>query len=233
MSMARSTPAQNERGPASSTERGPTASAHACSAGPMRRSTARALIPFSTVAGRMTGTMAVSTTTRTTATGRPRAANAARQRRRFHVHRQRAGGGELLALVGAADDGVARQHRAVAHPQAEAAQLGDQRRAGAHRDAAVGVADLAGHDDVAGTQRRVQAARDAGDDDGVGRGVAMGAQPLLDVGRAHAAARDGGLRGVAGQRGELGAQCGDDQQPRCGRVLSGARRHEAPSLART
>ena len=71
MSMARSTPAQNERGSASTTERGPASLAQVASAGPMRRSVCNALTPLVTVAGRSSGEATVSTMTRMTAVGTP------------------------------------------------------------------------------------------------------------------------------------------------------------------
>ena len=69
MSMARSTPAQNERGLASSTSRSRTAAAQASSAGTARRSARSASRPRTAVPGRSSGASAVSTTARTTANG--------------------------------------------------------------------------------------------------------------------------------------------------------------------
>jgi len=76
MSIARSTPAQNDRGPANTTDRGPARSAHTLSDGPIRRSTRSAFAPAPTVRNRPNGVYAVSTITRTTATGRSRVGSA-------------------------------------------------------------------------------------------------------------------------------------------------------------
>ena len=69
MSIARSTPAQNERGAASTTLRGPMRSAHRGNAGASRRRVSSARAPEGTVVRRANGMCAVSTMTRTTATG--------------------------------------------------------------------------------------------------------------------------------------------------------------------
>src|SRR6266566_2209797 len=76
MSIARSTPAQNDRGPANTTDRDPARSAHTRSDGPIRRSTRSAFAPAPTVRNRPNGVYAVSTITRTTATGRSRVGRA-------------------------------------------------------------------------------------------------------------------------------------------------------------
>ena len=74
MSMARSTPAQNDRGAASSTRRGPTRSAQSRSAGPILCSVSSARAPAVAVFRLVIGRYAVSTMTRTTAVGTPGAA---------------------------------------------------------------------------------------------------------------------------------------------------------------
>ncbi len=71
--MARSTPAQNERGPASSTRFGPHASAHRASAGPASRSDRSAAIPPGTAHGLSSGRRGVSEIALTTTVGRPAA----------------------------------------------------------------------------------------------------------------------------------------------------------------
>src|SRR6266545_101117 len=76
ISIARSTPAQNERGLASSTVRGPTACAHSASAPLARRRLRKARTPAVSVRGSTSPRSATSMTTRTTANGRPSAASA-------------------------------------------------------------------------------------------------------------------------------------------------------------
>ncbi len=74
--MARSTPAQNDRGPASSTCRSPAAAAHRSSTGPTARSERSAASPPVTVRGCSSVWPAMSEMARITATGRPAAAAA-------------------------------------------------------------------------------------------------------------------------------------------------------------
>ncbi len=74
--MARSTPAQNDRGPASSTRRGPAAAAQAASTGLAARSARSAASPPATMPGCSSGRAGVSDTARSTATGRSCAATA-------------------------------------------------------------------------------------------------------------------------------------------------------------
>ena len=73
MSIARSTPAQNERGPARSSVRGPTASAHSARAPLTRRRLRSARGPAIAIRGSVRERPASSATTRTTASGRPAA----------------------------------------------------------------------------------------------------------------------------------------------------------------
>ncbi len=70
MSMARSTPAQNDRGEASTTSRSPAAAAHCATTGAARRNAANATTPRRAVPRRSNGASAVSTIARTTANGR-------------------------------------------------------------------------------------------------------------------------------------------------------------------
>ena len=72
--MARSTPAQNDRGPASSTWRVPHAAAQRCATGAAARSERSAASPPETMPA--SGWCGVSDTARMTATGRPAAAAA-------------------------------------------------------------------------------------------------------------------------------------------------------------
>src|SRR6266540_2508961 len=76
ISIARSTPAQNERGLASSTRRGPAACAHSASAPLARRRLRNPWTPAAIVRGSRRLRSATSRTTRTTAKGRPSAASA-------------------------------------------------------------------------------------------------------------------------------------------------------------
>ncbi len=76
ISMARSTPAQNDLGPASSTRRGPAAAAHRASTGLAARRLRSAARPPVTIPGRSNGRAGVSDTARSTATGRSPAAAA-------------------------------------------------------------------------------------------------------------------------------------------------------------
>ena len=73
MSMARSTPAQNDRGLASRTSRGRMAAAQASRAGTVRRNERSAAQPSTTVPGRTSDEPTVSEMARTTANGEPSA----------------------------------------------------------------------------------------------------------------------------------------------------------------
>src|SRR5215831_10646355 len=76
ISMARSTPAQNDLGPASSTRRGPATPAHRASTGLAARRARSAASPPVTIRGLSNGRVGVSDTARSTATGRSPAAAA-------------------------------------------------------------------------------------------------------------------------------------------------------------
>jgi hypothetical protein len=70
---------------------------------------------------------------------------------------------------------------------------------------------LGGHHDVPGPQRRVEPARDAGDQDRVRLELGRPRHPLADPLGTHPAAFQPRARHPAGERGELAAQGSHDQ----------------------
>ena len=127
------------------------------SAGPIRRSTRSAFTPAAPCASRRTGVYAVSTMTRTTATGRSRVGSArttaddSMSTASAPVAASRSRSSAPPTMWSRAD------HRPGVHPQALLAQLGHQRRGSRAARCGRVVAHLAGHDDVAGPQLRARA----------------------------------------------------------------------------
>ena len=129
ISMARSTPAQNERGPASRIWRCPAAPAQRASAGPAARSERSAASPPPSAPGRSSGRSGVSETARTTATGGRSAACG--QRLRTPCPRASATGGEPGPL-GSVHQVVDGDDPALADRQPGPAQFAGQQRRRRH-----------------------------------------------------------------------------------------------------
>ena len=170
MSIARSTPAQNERGPASSTVRGPAGSAHSRSS----RADAGAACA---ARSRRTAPCAARRAARAPCRrppGRPRSGRAPRARtaRTIVADSMSTASAPLAASrsrSAARDDVVGAHDRPGVYPSGRGAQFGHQRcRAAQHGSRRV-VADLGRHDDVA--RPAAPGSRppaDPGDDDRVG-----------------------------------------------------------------
>ena len=214
MSIARSTPAQNERGAASSTRRGPA------QVGPLpqRRTDAaqhpqRADAPAGRWPGARTGVSRCRRRPGRRRSGPP--GRAARARSRPTPCRRRARRWRRAARAAcAADDVVGADDRAGVHAQPERdAARPTSGAARAQHGAAVLVADLARDDDVArraasGPARRRRRRRRPR----AGASSASRGSHCRDLRRTHAAARNVAPPAPTGQRGVLGAQRGDDQR---------------------
>ena len=146
ISMARSTPAQNDRGPASSTSAAPPhAAAHRCTTGAAARSDRSAASPPVTMPA--TGRSGVSDTARITATGRPAAAAASGAG--LHVRQDRPGGRARPAPPSAPGD------RRCDHGPRRTGQSRPPQLAGQHRRGrADHAADLGADDQVARAEVR-------------------------------------------------------------------------------
>ena len=149
MSIARSTPAQNERGSASSTVRSPVAASQSRSAGAARRRARRATTPRTGGAGPRERALR-GVDDRADHRERP-TGGGGREPRGLHVDGERPAGARRLA-GGTGDQRGAGEHRPDVHGEPEPAQGRRERHRRGHGDRPVGPADLVGHHDVARPQ---------------------------------------------------------------------------------
>ena len=158
ISMARSTPAQKDRGPASTTRRRPAAAAHRASAGPASRSDRSAAMPPASVAG-PSGRCGVSEMARSTTAGRSAAAASSGTDSRSAA--------SAPAAASRARPAPRASLPTVATWPARRAQPGPPQLTGQQRcrravDDRLAVADLGAHHQVAGRQVTGEAAAGAG-----------------------------------------------------------------------